>query len=243
MKQAVYTFLNTSKLGGRLITLLIVASVLGLFLETEYTDSVLLRRIGFGFALVFGAEYVLRIWTAPLNPDIPKNARLKYITSFSGIIDLMAFFPGLFLLTNNSSFLLRLLRLTRLVQVMKVPHLERGIRHLGKAMRESYDELLVTFFLAILFICIGATGMYFVEGKVQPEQFGSIPRAMWWAVATLTTVGYGDAYPITPIGKMFASFIALVGIAAVALPAGIFAAAFHNTLSKNVFEAEDEDEV
>ena len=213
MQGAVYRALNTSKIGSAVITLLILVSVIGLFLETEYTDSVVLRQIGFVIAVLFGIEYALRIWTAPAAPGAPKRARIRYITSFSGIIDLLAFIPALFLLSNNSSMLLRLLRLLRLAQIMKIPHLATGITHLGRAMKDSWDELLVTFFLAVMFICLGATGMYLVEGDVQPEAFGSIPRAMWWAMATLTTVGYGDVYPITPMGKVFASFIALVGIA------------------------------
>ena len=236
MRTIVYKALNTSKIGSAVITLLILTSVIGLFLETEYTNSTMLRQLGFVIAILFGIEYALRIWVAPSAPDAPKNARLKYITSFSGIIDFLAFVPALFLLTHNSSMLLRLVRLLRLVQVMKIPHLATGIKHLGRAMNESWDELLVTFFLALMLICLGATGMYFVEGEIQPEAFGSIPRAMWWAVATLTTVGYGDIYPVTPLGKVFASFIALIGIAAVALPAGIFAAAFHNAVSENVFD-------
>lgn len=239
---AVYNFLNTSKIGSALITVLILVSIIGLFLETEYTESLTLRQVGFGIAIVFGIEYALRIWTANAPPRAPKNARLKYITSFSGIVDLLAFIPALFLLSSNSSLLLRLLRLIRLAQIMKIPHLASGISHLGVALKDSWDELLVTFLLAVMFICCGATGMYLVEGSIQPEAFGSIPRAMWWAMATLTTVGYGDVYPITVAGKMFASFIALVGIAAVALPAGIFAAAFHNALSQNVFTGEEQEE-
>ncbi len=97
---------------------------------------------------------------------------------------------------------------------------------MGVAFKHSWNELLVSFIISLIMIVFAAVIMYFIEGNAQPETFGSVPRALWWSMATLTTVGYGDAVPITALGKVVASFIALVGISAIAIPAGIFAAAF-----------------
>ena len=97
---------------------------------------------------------------------------------------------------------------------------------LNLALSKAKGDLAVSCAVSIFLIFIGAVGMYYVEGQVQPEAFGSIPRALWWSVATLTTVGYGDVYPVTAWGKALAGFIAFVGITAVAMPAGILAAAF-----------------
>ena len=224
LKAKVYDFLNDSKVGSVVLGALIIFSI-GIFsAETEYTNNALLLKANVVIASIFGVEYILRIWSA--NHTAVPGARTKYITSFYGVIDLIAFLPALILPLFNVSLLLRLLRMLRLLQLLKIRSLTRGLNRVMKAVEDSKSELVVTLLMSTLLIFIGAVLMYFVEGTVQPEQFGSVPRALWWSIATLTTVGYGDVYPITAAGRLLASIIALVGIAAVAMPSGILAAAF-----------------
>lgn len=224
LKSKVYKFLNDSKIGSVILGALIIFSIGVFSAETEYTNHAILLRANLVIASIFGVEYILRIWSA--NHVAVPGARAKYITSFYGVIDLIAFLPALILPLFNVSLLLRLLRMLRLLQLLKIRSLTRGLNRVMKAIEDSKSELVVTLLMSTLLIFIGAVLMYFVEGKVQPEEFGSIPRSLWWSIATLTTVGYGDVYPITAAGRLLASVIALVGIAAVAMPSGILAAAF-----------------
>ncbi len=224
MKIAVHKFLHHSRLGSMVVVGLVLASLLVFALETEFTASVMLKRVGFGIAGIFAVEYILRIWVADLTP----KGRLGYIKSFAGIIDLLAFIPALLIAGGGASVVLRSLRLFRLLQILKIGAVSRGINRIQRAMRSCNSELAVSLLISLGLIFFGAVLIYFIEGPHQPEIFGSIPRALWWSMATLTTVGYGDVYPITAMGKVVASFVAVVGIGAVAMPAGIIASAFMN---------------
>ena len=227
MKQSVYRFLNLSVAGSIVIAALIFISIGSFFLETEFQHSDILKAIGLVTAGAFGIEYALRIWSA--NAAGSTTTRRRYIFSFGGIIDLLAFLPALLIPAADGSVILRLLRMLRLIQIMKIKPLAIGIKRTIEALHKSWNELVASLLISFLLIILGAVMIYFVEGPAQPEAFGSIPRALWWSLMTLTTVGYGDVYPITVGGKLIAAFIAVIGICAVALPAGIFAAAFHRT--------------
>jgi voltage-gated potassium channel len=106
------------------------------------------------------------------------------------------------------------------------------------AVRSRKDELIVTAGLAVAVVLFGATALYWAEGVVQPDKFGSIPRSIWWAVVTLTTIGYGDAYPVTALGKVLAAMVAIAGIALIAMPTGILAASFSDALARDRAKAE-----
>ena len=222
MKAKVDQFLNRSPLCGALLIFLIFASVIAYALETEYQQAAIYKYICTAVAAIFAVEYALRVWSASLQP----KGRLGYIFSFYGLVDLLAFLPALLIPAASGGLLLRILRLLRLAQILKIRALRKGISRLNLALSKAKGDLAVSCAFSIFLIFIGAVGMYFVEGKVQPEDFGSIPRALWWSVSTLTTVGYGDVYPVTAWGKVLAAFLAFVGITAVAMPAGILAAAF-----------------
>ena len=222
MKAKVDQFLNRSPLCGALLIFLILVSVIAYALETEFQNAAIFQHICTAIAVIFAIEYALRVWSASLQP----KGRLGYIFSFYGLIDLLSFLPALLIPAASGGLLLRILRLLRLAQILKIRALKKGILRLNLALSKAKGDLAVSCAFSIFLIFIGAVGMYFVEGKVQPEDFGSIPRALWWSVSTLTTVGYGDVYPVTAWGKVLAAFLAFVGITAVAMPAGILAAAF-----------------
>lgn len=222
LKIKVDNFLNKAPLGGALLICLILISIVAFALETEFTNNSVLKITSRLVATIFGIEYALRVWSA----SVRKSGRLGYVFSFYGLIDLIAFLPALLIPAAGGGVLFRVLRLMRLAQILKIKSVRKAILHFTKALSKAKPDLIVSFAFSAFLIFVGAVSMFYVEGSVQPETFGSIPRALWWSVATLTTVGYGDVYPITPIGKILASLMALIGIAAVAMPAGILAAAF-----------------
>ena len=226
MKSRVHKFLNESFLGSVILTSLIFLSVLIFSIETEYPEMTALNCLNVTIALIFMIEYFARIWVADYKSNESLKSRLSYIFSFYGIVVLISFLPILLSSAFGGSTVLRLLRVMRLIQIMKIRAITKAIRKVSSALSSSKNELIISSTVSIALVFIGAVLMYFVEGTVQPEAFGSVPRALWWSIATLTTVGYGDVYPITTLGKLIAAFVAFVGIAAVAMPAGILAAAF-----------------
>lgn len=223
---------------NRLLVLFIVAAVATAVLSTEPTIAPEWRH-GFVVAeAVFGAvflvEYLARIYAAAEAPG-PEPAwrkRWRFVRSPLGLIDLAVVVFTLAPFLTSDAAVLRVVRLVRVFAVMKFGRFSKAIREVWSAVSDRGDDLIVTVALAAMLLLFGATALFLVEGRLQPEQFGSIPRALWWAVITLTTVGYGDAYPITPLGKVFASFIALCGIALVAMPTGIIAAAFSEAMQR-----------
>lgn len=226
LKLRTFHFLNESSFGGWVIGVLIAVSLLTFTLSTEYPDATGLSHILRFVAIAFALEYILRLWSADAHSDQPVRARLDYATSFFGIVDLLAFLPALLIPFASGGTTLRTLRLLRLIRILKLRGLSAALLRVFGALGDSRAELTVSVALSLGLIFFGAVAMFIVEGPVQPEEFGSVPRSLWWSMATLTTVGYGDVYPITAMGKVVASFMAVVGIAAVAMPAGILASAF-----------------
>ena len=135
-------------------------------------------------------------------------------------------------LIAGDAAVLRVLRLFRVIAVMKFGRFNQAIQSVWRAIADRGDDLIVTAALAFVFVLTGATLLHIVEGDIQPDAFGSIPRALWWAVITLTTVGYGDAYPITILGKIIGGLLAMSGVAFVAMPTGIIAAAFSDAMQE-----------
>jgi voltage-gated potassium channel len=175
--------------------------------------------------LVFSIEYIIRL-VYNFNEGKVKGL-FKYIFSFYGIVDLLSILPFYLnqLMTIDGRFL-RILRLFRLTRIFKLGKESENIRIFVKALNSVKSELLFTLFLSFVLILFSSSAIYYLENEAQPEQFSSISASIWWAVATLTTVGYGDIYPITAGGKIFAGFIALVGVGIVAIPTGIISASF-----------------
>jgi len=185
--------------------------------------------------VVFTLEYVGRIWTCTLIERYrhPIKGRIKFILSPIGLIDLLAILPFyLPFIMSIDGRILRLLRLFRLVRIFKMGRYSTAFQMIANVLNRRKEELLVTLTIVLLVLVLASSLMYYVEHEVQPEAFSSIPATMWWGVATLTTVGYGDVYPITSIGRVLGAFIAIMGVGIFALPAGIIASGFEAEIRK-----------
>ena len=239
-KQKVYHLVEKGSHGSKVnlafdifIVILIILNVLAMAIETmnNLDDRIIhaLRIFEICSIIVFSIEYIARIYVADLSfPASSKGrSRLKFIFSGYGLVDLLAILPFYlpFLITIDLRFL-RVLRLIRFFSVLKLSRYNSSLKLIKDVFREKRGELSMTFFIAFIFLLLSGFVMYIAENPAQPEQFTNVFAAFWWAVATLTTVGYGDLIPITTLGKIISSFVAIIGIGLIALPTGIISAGF-----------------
>ncbi|KYK35835.1 MAG: ion transporter [Theionarchaea archaeon] len=218
---------------------LISLNVLAVVLETVESLATQFSQVFALFELasiiVFTIEYILRLWVCTQNKEFKNlvTGRIKFVLKPMALIDLVAilpfYLPVMFPLDPR---FLRALRLFRLFRLFKMGRYSESLQTLGNVMKAKKEEFVVTFFVISLLLVFASSTIYYVEHDAQPEAFSSIPAAMWWGVAALTTVGYGDVYPITPIGKFLGAVIALLGIGMFALPAGILASGFAEELQR-----------
>lgn len=180
---------------------------------------------------IFTLEYVLRVWSCVEDRRYSKPfwGRIRFMLSPLALIDLLAVLP---FYLSIGLLDLRFLRLVRLLRLLKVTRYVRALHVIGQVVRRKRAELLVTLGMIGLILLLVSSVMYSIESVAQPDKFGSIPDTMWWGVATLTTVGYGDVYPITPAGKVFSSIIAVLGLGLFAIPTGILASGFNEQLQE-----------
>lgn len=190
--------------------------------------------------ILFTIEYVVRVWVADITyHDIsPVRARFKYFFSPSAIVDLLALLPFYlpFVFPVNL-MVLRTFRVFRLLRLFKVNRYTHALSTIGAVFRQKASQLISSMLVVALLMIIASVLMYNVEHDVQPEVFDNALSGMWWAIATLTTVGYGDIYPITAAGKVLSSIIALLGIGLVAVPTGIITAGF----SEQIEDSKDDE--
>lgn len=223
---------------NRVICVLIAASVFAAVVETDpfvtEGNEALFLRLEWFFAAAFLVEYVARVWASGENPRYGRSfsGRLRYMRSPAALIDLVALSASLLPFTGHQPFLLRMVRLLRIVRIARLGRFSVAMQSVLEALSERRYELLVSMMIAGMLILIAATLLYFAEGEAQPQAFGSIPRAMWWSVVTLTTVGYGDAAPVTPVGRVLAALTCVGGIGLIAMPTGILAAAFSDAMRR-----------
>jgi voltage-gated potassium channel len=185
------------------------------------------------FALLFGAEYVARVYAAGADPRYAGvGGRLRYLVTPMALIDLAAIAPLYIGYVSNDPVLLRLCRLLRILRLAKLGRYSTALQHIDDAIMARKHELVLSLVLTGTILMVSASLIYVFESEGQPQQFGSIPRALWWAVVTLTTVGYGDVYPLTVPGRILAGFTALAGVAMIAVPTGILAAAFSDVFQR-----------
>ncbi|MGI8841301.1 MAG: ion transporter [Caulobacteraceae bacterium] len=226
------------------LNLVLFATILGTsvlaIIETEPTISAgrdaLFNAIEWVIGSVFSAEYIARAWTAAENPKYGPGWRglLRYMRSPTAIIDLISIVASFATPSAGlQPYLLRAFRLARILRLAKLGRMSNAMSYLIEAMMARRYELLFSLFVSLTFMVFSASLLYLVEGPAQPDKFGSIPRAMWWATAALTTIGYGDTYPITVMGRIFAAMSAIGGIGLVAMPTGIMAAAFSEAVQKH----------
>lgn len=229
-----------SRLFDIFIMILISLNVVAVILETveslSFKYSSFFRIFEILSVSIFTIEYLLRLWTCTINNKFnsPIKGRIKFAMTPLAIVDLLAILPFyLPMIIPLDLRFIRVLRLFRLFRLFKMERYSEALKILGNTLKEKREELLLAFFSVLILLVIASSLMYFVENEAQPEVFSSIPAAMWWGIATLTTVGYGDVYPITPIGKLLGGIIALLGIGIFALPAGILASGFAGEILRN----------
>ena len=214
---------------------LILVTVIAIILESD--EDIYNRYKSIFWALealslaVFTIEYILRVWS---SAEIKKyqnfKGRVKYILTPMALVDLMAVLPvwfGFFIYRD-----LMILRGLRLIRVFKLTRHSRSMNLLLSVLRQESANIFSAFFVLSILIIIAATGMHLVEGSNQPQDFGTIPKSIWWATVTLTTVGYGDVVPLTAAGKVFGIVILMSGIGMAALPAGILASGFTKEVNR-----------
>jgi voltage-gated potassium channel len=225
---------------NRAIVWIVALSSVSAILETEPTIEGLapgiFARFEWAIAILFSLEYLVRLWAEGENPKYRGvRGRIRYLFTLPAIIDLIAFLPSLILplLPGMSNFmLLRIFRLVRILRLARVGRFSLAMLHLSQAVHDRREELLLSLMLASFVLVFSASGMYLLEGGSYPEAFGSIPRAMWWSICTLTTVGYGDLYPHTVPGKILGAMTSIAGIGLIAMPTGILAAAFSDAFQR-----------
>jgi voltage-gated potassium channel len=188
---------------------------------------------------IFTVEYLLRLWSWTENEKYrhPFFGRLRYIFTPMALIDFFAILP--FYMPMFIPFDLRFLRGLRLFRVFRLLKLGRyvkSLRTIKNVFVRKKEELLITTFSVLILLIFASSLMYFVEREAQPNKFTSIPAAMWWGISTLTTIGYGDIFPITVLGKLLGSLIAILGIGLFALPAGILASGFASEIKEQRVE-------
>ena len=227
-----------SRIFDWMITGLILASVIIVFAATFDLPKGVLRALLLieGMAsVVFTVEYALRILTADfLCPESGTiKARVKYVFSPMALVDLVAILPfWLPMLLPGTMLGLRALRLVRLLRIFKLNRYFDAIKSLGEVIVLKKRELLGSLFFVSILMLISSLLMYSAEHEAQPEVFRNAFSGLWWAVATLTTVGYGDIYPVTALGRLLGAFIAFSGLAAVAIPTGIISSGLMEALSR-----------
>ena len=215
------------------VQLLIAVSIVGFSIETlpglSLPTKLLLQRIEAVTVGIFTVEYILRIVVA--------DRRVRFLTSFYGVVDLMAILP-FYVSTGLDLRSIRALRFLRLFQAFKLARYSTAIQRFHRAFTLVKEEIFLFLMVTAMLLYLTAAGIHYFEHPLQPDAFSSIFDGLWWAVATLTTVGYGDVYPISTGGKVFAFFVLIIGLGIVAVPSGLMASALSEARKQEVSEGE-----
>ena len=210
---------------------LILFSIFSFSIETlpdlETGSRIFLHATEVVIVIIFTIEYLLRFYVA--------DKKLGYVLSFYGLIDLIAILP-FYLSSGIDLRSLRIFRMFRLFRLMKLLRFGRAMRRFSRAFVIAKEEIVLFGVVTVMLMYLSAVGIYYFEHQAQPEAFKSVIHSLWWSVTTLTTVGYGDVYPITAGGKIFTFIMLMIGLGIVAIPAGLLASA----LSKARMEEQEE---
>lgn len=215
---------STEHLSGKVFTFtiqfLIIVSLVTFSIDTLPDLSLItkkyLRNIEVVTVAIFTIEYILRISIS--------ERRIRFIFSFYGLVDLAAILP-FYIASGIDLRAVRIFRLLRLVRILKLLKYSQAVNRFHRALVIVKEELILFGFVAAIMLYLSAVGIYYFENSAQPEQFKSVFHSLWWAVTTLTTVGYGDMYPVTAGGKLFTFFVLVIGLGIVAVPTGLIASA------------------
>ncbi len=215
---------STETLPGRVFTFtiqfLIIVSLVTFSIDTlpdlAPATKAALRLIEVVTVIIFSLEYVLRLVVA--------EKTLKFVFSFYGLVDLAAILP-FYIASGLDLRAIRVFRLLRLLRILKLLKYNNAINRFRRAFVIAKEELILFGMVAVILLYLSAVGIYYFENSAQPEQFKSVFHSLWWAVTTLTTVGYGDMYPITAGGRLFTFFVLVIGLGIVAVPTGLIASA------------------
>lgn len=210
------------------ITIIIVGNIIVTFLETFdqlASFSVLFKTVEVVTVFVFCVEYVLRIWTANyLYPEVTAgHARFKFLISFDGIVDLLTIIPAFFL---SGFVIFRMLRVARIFHLFRLNAKYDSFNVITTVLYEKRNQIISSVFIVLILMLASSLCMYSVEHEAQPAVFRNAFSGIWWSMSTLLTVGYGDIYPITTLGRVMAICIAYLGVGVVAIPTGIISAGF-----------------
>lgn len=214
------------------IQFLIILSLISFSIETlpdlDQKIRLILKYFEIATVLLFTLEYLLRL--------IVSDRKLQFIFSFYGVIDLLAILP--FYITRSVDLRsIRILRLFRLIRTLKLLRFNEAVQRFRKAFEIVKEELILFLFATALLLFVTAVGIYYFENPAQPEHFKSVFHSMWWAIITLTTVGYGDFYPVTTGGKIFTSLILIIGLGIIAVPTGLIASALTKSIENEKSDA------
>ncbi len=248
IRHRVFNFLELSVAGdkwGRVfdnfMILLIISNVLAIILETVASISQAYGDFFFAFEIfsvaIFTVEYVARVWACTANEaeglSHPVWGRLRYMSNPMAVIDLLAFLP--FYLSAFFGLDLRMLRVFRLLRLLKLTRYSPALAVIWAVLVGQHKALTAALLVMLTALLFSSSIVYLLERGVQPDKFSSIPEAMWWGIATLTTVGYGDVTPITPLGRFFGAVTMIMGIGMFALPTGVIATGFSSEIRKRDF--------
>ena len=234
-------FTNPADRAGRtvalIISVVIVLSILATVLETSgplydrWRTS--FRDFEFFAIMIFSIEYIVRIWVCTADEKFrhPVFGRLKYALTPLVLIDLIVILPFFLSGLHTNLAFLRVFRFIRLLRLAKLGRYSTALQIFHRVVVRTKEQLTIVLSLLLVMVVVASSLVYSAESSAQPDAFGSIPSAMWWTFCTLTTIGYGDIYPITPMGKLLAACISILGIAMFALPTAILGAAFINEIA------------
>ena len=228
-----------SKIFYSFMVTLILLNIMAVTLETVESLSV---HYTFYFdvfeafsVVIFTSEYILRLWACTADEKFTNSVtgRIRFLVTPLALIDLIAILPFYLPMVFPLDLrFIRVLRLFRVFRVFKMGRYSESFKTFSNVLRAKKEDLAITVFSVLILLQIASSLMYYAEHAAQPELFSSIPAAMWWGVTTLTTVGYGDIYPVTVLGKGLGAVISLLGIGLFALPAGILASGFAEEIQK-----------
>lgn len=227
-----------SKIFDFFMIILIVLNVIAVSLATvadfRQRYYIVFQNFEYFSIASFTIEYILRLWSCTIDEHYkhPFWGRIKYMFTPLALIDLIAFLPFYLPMMIPDMRAARLFRLIRFLRFFKLTRYLKSLNMIKSVLNNKKEELIMTVGMVLIILFLSGSIIYFLENEAQPEQFANIPVAMWWAVVTLTTVGYGDVYPITPWGRLLGAVLAITGIGIIALPAGIIASGFAEVIEE-----------